>query len=388
LAIIAPLTAKDAMKQIDLYIIRSFLINCGLALGVMVGMYVLLDLIVNFGLFEHDVAPQKMGAWTAFWVLSRQIVDFYMYRSLVIFQMVSGIIPLLAAGFTMVRMTRHRELTALLASGISLYRVAAPIIICSIGFNLLVVVDQELLMPNCIDQLLLQQGESVGTFEQHEPVYFLPESDNSLVLATSYDPKTETLTDVRIIERDQNGVPTARILADNAVWNDNLGEGPLRGGWVMNNVVRVNDKNGADPNEMPEPVAREYYFTPLNPSQLKLIFRKQAVDYLSTYDVTQLMLDSPPATRIALEKILHTRITQLIMNMIMLLIGIPFLLAREPNTLVRNLFWCGAISAVCFVSSFVFYQLAGTALSPFVGAWLPVVIFGPLALVMLDMLKT
>src|SRR5271155_3162433 len=185
------------MKLIDIYIVKNFLLNCVLALAVMVGMYVLLDLIVNFNLFAHDVAPQKMGAWAAFWELAGQIISYYAYRSLVIFQMVSGIIPLLAAGFTMVRMTRHRELTAILASGISLYRVAAPVIICSIGFNLLVVVDQELLMPNCIDQLLLQQGESVGSFDQHEPVYFLPESDNSLVLATSYDPKTQTLTDVR-----------------------------------------------------------------------------------------------------------------------------------------------------------------------------------------------
>ncbi|HTV47292.1 MAG TPA: LptF/LptG family permease [Phycisphaerae bacterium] len=376
------------MKQIDLYIIRSFLVNCALALGVMIGMYVLLDLIVNFNLFASDVAPQKMGAWEAFWSLVGQIMNFYMYRSLVIFQMVSGIIPLLAAGFTMVRMTRHHELTALMASGISLYRIAAPIIICSVGFNLLVVVDQELLMPNCIDQLLLQQGQTVASFQQHEPVYFLPESDNSLVLATSYDPKTQTLTDVRIIQRDADGVPTGRILADKAVWNNNVGEGPESGGWVMTNVVRINDKNGANPNEIPEPLASEIYTTPLNPSQLNLIFRKQAVDYLSTYDVTQLMLNSPPVTRIALEKILHTRITQLIMNMIMLLIGIPFLLTREPNALVRNMFWCGAISAACFISTFVFNQLAGSTLSPFVGAWLPVVIFGPLALVMLDMLKT
>ena len=85
---------------------------------------------------------------------------------------------------------------------------------------------------------------------------------------------------------------------------------------------------------------------------------------------------------------MYTRITQLIMNMIMLLIGIPFLLAREPNKLITNMLWCSAISAGCFITTFVFFQLAGSGLSPFAGAWLPVVLFGPLAIVMLDMVKT
>ena len=376
------------MKILDRYIIRNYLINCLLALGVMIGMYILLDVIVNFNLFTQGHAYQHATAFQAFWGLLREITTFYLYRTLVIFAMISGIIPLLAAGFTMVRMTRNRELIALLDSGVSLYRVAAPIILCAVGFNLLVVVDQEVLMPANINKLLRKHGHVSTSFVNHVPIYFIPESDNSLVLASNYDAKTKTMEDVRIIQRNRQGEAKAMILAKKAVWKNDIGEGPVSGGWRMYDVVQINAARAANPHDRPEPIKEMTYQTPVTPGQLNLIFQKKAVEYLSTAQINKLILYSTPATRTALEKIMYTRITQLVMNMIMLLIGIPFLLAREPNKLITNMLWCSVISAGCFITTFVFFQLAGSGLSPFAGAWLPVVLFGPLAVVMLDMVKT
>ncbi len=376
------------MKRIDRYIIWSFLINYLLALSVQVGMYILLDIIVNFDLFTRGATYIHTGLFSAAAGLLGEIISFYMYRTLVIFQMMSGVIPLLAAGFTMIRMTRHRELTALLASGVSLYRIAAPVILCAIGFTLLVVLDQEVLMPGNINQLLRKHGQVTAAFVQNEPIYFIPESDHSLVLATSYDPATKTLRNVRIIERTAAGVPTARILAKKAVWEADAGEGPMRGGWLMSDVLQINDRKAGDPRRHPQLVKQMIYYTPLNPEQLKLMFEKKAVDYLSTAQINRMIIFSPPSTRVALEKIMYTRISQLIMNMVMLLIGIPFLLTREPGALVKNMFLCSMASGVCFVTTFVMYQLAGSGLSPFAGAAAPVILFGPLAIVMLDTLRT
>ncbi len=376
------------MKRMDRYIIWNFLVNYLLALSVLVGMYILLDIIVNFDLFTRGASYIHSGLLSAAAGLLGEIVSFYMYRTLVIFQMMSGVIPLLAAGFTMIRMTRHRELTALLASGVSLYRVAAPVVLCALGFTLLVVLDQEVLMPANINKLLRKHGQVAATFVQNEPIYFIPESDHSLVLATSYDPRTKTLRNIRIIERTAAGIPTARILAKKAVWDPGAGEGPMRGGWLMNDVVQINERKAVDPNRRPEPVKQMIYYTPLNPEQLKLMFEKKAVDYLSTAQINRMIVVSPPATRAALEKIMYTRISQLVMNMVMLLLGIPFLLTREPGALVKNMFLCSMVSGACFITTFVMYQLAGSGLSPFAGAAAPVILFGPLAVVMLDTLRT
>src|SRR5947209_8060232 len=113
------------MRILDRYIVRAFIFNYLLALVVLVGMAILLDLIVNLDSFSKSASAAaaqaaNTSASSAIW----NIIDYYSYQSLVMFQTVSGAIPLLAAGFTMVRMTRHHELTAMLASGVSLYRVA------------------------------------------------------------------------------------------------------------------------------------------------------------------------------------------------------------------------------------------------------------------------
>src|SRR4051812_14572159 len=148
------------MRILDRYIVKSFLVNYLLALGVMVGMYTLLDLIVNFDNFAKGAAvataPGAGAPSAGAMEILGDIVDYYSYQMLVIFQQVSGAIPLLAAGFTMVRMTRHHELTAMLASGVSLYRVAAPIILVSIGISALHVVNQEFVIsqPFVIEKLL------------------------------------------------------------------------------------------------------------------------------------------------------------------------------------------------------------------------------------------
>ncbi|MCL2648566.1 MAG: LptF/LptG family permease, partial [Phycisphaerales bacterium] len=124
------------MRILDRYIVRSFLVNYLLALAVLIGMYILLDLIVNFDSFTKSPTATDVVPPTA-WNVLAGIADYYLYQFLVIFQQVSGAIPLLAAGFTMVRMTRHNELTAMLASGVSLFRVAVPIVLVSVAFSML-----------------------------------------------------------------------------------------------------------------------------------------------------------------------------------------------------------------------------------------------------------
>jgi lipopolysaccharide export system permease protein len=381
------------MRILDRYIIKSFVFNYLLALGVMVGMYTLLDLIVNFDSFTKStavIAATQMApvhtsalglAGTAIW----NILDYYSYQMLVIFQQVSGAIPLLAAGFTMVRMTRHHELTAMLASGVSLYRVAAPIVLVSIGFGLLSVVNQELIIsqPEVVQKLLRRQDEVGKTVIKAQRIDFVEDSDGSLLYASDYDPVKMEMTGVNIVQRARDGSPIGHIVADSATWD------PATATWVMLGVVTSEDRLDADPTKrFAGKVPMEEYHTGLTPAQLDLMFQKKAVDYLSSRQVRDLAASSPPANQPMLYKIMYLRVTQPIMNIIMLLVGIPFLLTREPNRLIWNMVYCTVVSGFVFVATFVIFQMAGTKIDPLLGAWLPVMVFGPLAAVMLDIIKT
>ena len=381
------------MRLLDRYIIKSFLVNYLLALGVLIGMYILLDLIVNFNDFTKGASPlaaaaATMPATSAYRILA-DMVDFYSYQLLVIFQQVSGVIPLMAAGFTMVRMTRHHELTAMLASGVSLYRVAAPIVLVSIGISALHVVNQEFVIsqPFVIEKLLRRHDEVNVAGAKAEPLMFIKDSDNSLLSARSYDPVKKLMKDVFIVQRNEWGMPTGHIVAGEAQWAVSPVDG--RECWVMQHVLEADDTPGKSVTEhVAQPAEVKYYETGLTPEQVDLILSKKAVDYLSSEKVHELAKFSPAINQPMLYKIMHLRFTQPLMNIVMLLIGIPFLLTREPNRLVVNMFYCTAVSGFVFIATFVIFQMAGTQLNPLLAAWLPVLIFGPFALVMTDLIRT
>src|SRR5208283_379441 len=122
------------------------------------------------------------------WSIVADMADYYLYQIPLIFQQVSGIIPLLAAGFTMVRMTRHHELTAMMASGVSLYRVAAPIILASMAFSLLQVVDQEFIIsqPQVIEKLLRRHDEVNVAASKNAQLWFVKDVDGSWLSALQY----------------------------------------------------------------------------------------------------------------------------------------------------------------------------------------------------------
>ena len=72
----------------------------------------------------------------------------------------SGIIPVVAAAFTLMRLSRFNELTAMLAAGVPLLRIAMPIILVSLVLNALLLVDQEIVIPRMIPKLTREHDES------------------------------------------------------------------------------------------------------------------------------------------------------------------------------------------------------------------------------------
>jgi lipopolysaccharide export system permease protein len=381
------------MRILDRYIVRAFVFNYLLALVVLVGMAILLDLIVNLDSFSKSASAAAAAtqanttAGGAIW----NILDYYSYQSLVIFQTVSGAIPLLAAGFTMVRMTRHHELTAMLASGVSLYRVALPVVIVSVIFGGVSWINQEYVIsqPDIVQKLLRRHDEVGVPVMKTEPIYFVQDPrDNSLLLASSYDSAKKQMNGVLIVQRDANGAPIGHIAADTATWM--LPQNETSEVWMLSGrVIQSEDRLDADPTKrFVGKVDQQEYQTGLTPAQLDLMFRKKAVEYLSSAQVRELAANSPPANQPLLYKIMDLRVTQPLMNIIMLLIGVPFLLTREPNRLIRSMIYCTIVSGFVFVATFVIFQMAGTKLDPLLAAWLPVMIFGPCAVVMLDVIRT
>src|ERR1700722_12629525 len=145
------------MKIIDRYVIFSFLRNYIISFMVLVGMYVVMDMVFNFN-HMIDVQSASGPETQSLWGTLYDIVDFYFYQCFLIFVQLSGIIPVVAAAFTLMRLSRFNELTALLAAGVPLLRVAAPVILVAVILNGLLLLDQELIIPEMIPKLIREHG--------------------------------------------------------------------------------------------------------------------------------------------------------------------------------------------------------------------------------------
>src|SRR5438270_4404576 len=117
------------MKILDRYVTSSFIKNYVLSFMILVGLYIVLDMLFNFDDLMSVQTKEGLTGAASVWGLLRTITDYYFYQTFLIFGQLSGIIPIVAAAFTLMRMSRQNELSAILSAGVPLLRVATPIII-------------------------------------------------------------------------------------------------------------------------------------------------------------------------------------------------------------------------------------------------------------------
>src|SRR6188508_3300679 len=149
-----PLTIHQIpMRIIDRYVFSSFIRNYLISFMVLIGMYVVLDMVFHFDELVDVDAAADAGALANTLGMLWNIVDYYFFQSFLFFVHLSGIIPVVAAAFTLLRLSRFNELTALLAAGVPLLRIARPIIIAGVMLNVLMIADQEVLIPAMLPKL-------------------------------------------------------------------------------------------------------------------------------------------------------------------------------------------------------------------------------------------
>jgi lipopolysaccharide export LptBFGC system permease protein LptF len=180
------------------------------------------------------------------------------------------------------------------------------------------------------------------------------------------------------------------IRADHARWNAQKGGWDLTQRGILLEVGRdaaVRTIGVADDKLVPIPVS--FYETDLSPDNLLLRKSAQWLDFLSLRQINVLEKrgDADPA-RVA--RIRHTRFTLPISNMVLLLLGIPFFMNRLPGNVLGQGSKALAVCAVAFLMTFVGQQVVDPTggfwqALPY---WLPIFVFGPISVLLLDNVKT
>jgi lipopolysaccharide export LptBFGC system permease protein LptF len=317
------------------------------------------------------------------------IVSYYYHQSFLFFVQLSGVIPVVAAAFTLIRMSRFNELTAILAAGVPLLRISLPIVYAGVVINfILLPVTQELVVPGMIPELTKKHDELQDSSVKTFPIRAMQDEEGSLLTAGRYTPPDDKhgahMDMVDVIERNASLDPVGKIRADAADYD------PSVGGWTLKNGERV---TGLGPNQTrSSPTTVPVWKTSITPEEVNLYKSGDYIELLSTERINQL-LQRPKSygmTHLLLTK--HFRWSQLIVNIVLLLLAIPCVMTREPGTLKTDLTKCVVLVGLCMASIFLARQVAGNPPAtgnwpqqwPLIMAWIPIFIFLPLAIFLLD----
>lgn len=382
------------MKLLDRYVLVLFLKNYAISLMVLILLYIVMDMVFKFDQIVTVDKTSGVDPLTNVLMIIKDLIDWYFYQSFLIFTQMSGIIPVVAAAFTLMRLSRFNELTAFIAAGVPMIRIAAPIVLVAVLLNGLLVVDQEVILPQMIPKLVRKRDEfHKQAVDTSFAIKSMQVDQASLLVAARYFPATPTtpayMQAMDVLERNNKYETTGHLYADEARWN------PATRCWDLTDGRYV---SGLLPGQTPsdeKPMAS--YNGSVTPDEIALYRGSSFVELLSTQKINALIARPKSYGIAGLYKIRNLRWAQPVMNIVLLLLTIPNVMSFDPKSLKTAATKCLMLLAVAMSCVFICQQMAGHPPLgpqwvwqwPALMSWVPIFLFGPLGVwLMLEGLRT
>ncbi len=368
------------MTVFDRYLIRVFakvLLICMISIT---GLYVVIDFCNNMDEFLNS--GQQQGQLQV-------IGEYYGIRVPWFFDRISGLLALIAAMFAITWLQRTNEMTALLAAGIPKSRIVKPLVLGAVAISLLAAANREVVIPGNRNGLLQNaqdlQGEAPRTVE---PVRDY-RSDILLNGLHTYA-REQRIEQPNFRLHQRLGQFGRKLIAENAYYHPPQPGRP--GGYLLDKV------------EQPENLAvlataqwdgAPVIYSPRDTDWLKpdQCFVVSEVDFQRLAGGTQWQQFAStrelflglrnPSHDLGLDArvTIHSRVVQPLLDMTLFFLGIPLVLTRESRNIFVAAGWCLGV-VVCFFTVLMLCQALGNhgyLLSPALAAWLPLLLFAPIA---------
>jgi len=473
------------MRTLDRYVVKNFLTAVLLCFVALMAIRVVSDLFFNMDEFTKVTGDEHKSVVS---VLS-DIGTYYLYQSLLYLRELGGVIIVAAAAFTLARMNHTNELTAILASGVSLHRVLLPIVIAAIGLNVLVLFDSETLIPRFKNQIVRDRDDLEGkkVFE----IWLVTDNHRSVWYSREFTPGRGRLKSPLLILRDDRKAYLGHVAAPSGAYDGRVGlwvfspaaagdgeparpvrlhlsgtpvvptsdfihtlVGPkemlahaqqqprnrdvewhkvtgLRGVDVTDASLKLRIRarrlalkyvdgrlvgteleqpsftyagadgrplvrfraaravyhdDEQDPRECGWELTngRLIYACNLDPERLSLRQESNWMQLMSSSELGRLLQMGRVTDRENAKLVRHTRLADFFGNVILLLVGLPFILSRERNIKASaglTVLIVGAVYLGIYLSRYL-------GMAPMLAAWVPIIVFGTVSAFVVEMIKT
>ncbi len=389
------------MRLLDRYIARQFLVNALLLLVLLFSFVVMVDVSINLSRFYKtagNLAGEAVGGGGGesggfvrrMLITALLIANLWWPRLLSLFNSVSGLVMIGAMGFTFTQLVRQRELVAMLAGGVSLWRAARPVLLMCVLISLVQVLNQELVIPRIAPLLTRDPGSSAEREVDAFPVKLTADGERRVVQALRFRPGDGVLESVNIWERSDRGQVTRRITAERAVYeHDQNGPGGswrLEGARVVPLVFRRPNAGGTVPIE----AAPERLVTDLSPTTLLINQFATISQSLSWRQIAQ-VLATPgvrPETIERLERVGLGRISTIVCTLLAVVICLPFYLTREPRNMVGQSLKAAPLAILATLGAVLGTTAPVPGMPAAAAVFIPVAILLPLAIAAWTSIRT
>lgn len=338
------------------------------------GLYVVFDGFTNIDSFQLGVKDDS--STSLLWLM----LEFYVYQSSIFFDMVSPILTVLSGVVVFSLMVRHGELNPVLSAGIPTYRLAIPLAFATITVNCFIVANQELLIPRIADKVQAQRGDQGKSSHFVEPVYDF--STRIMINGQQISLTEQKLKKAEFVLSKPTVHDFVTVKSAAAFYQMKTSESA--GGWLLKDASPRYDEleiaefakemilPGNDPNDI-------FIVSDVGCDQL---CNRSTSSLISTPDLIA-RINNPSFSDLSIRKQtmdLHFRLTRPFMNLIAVLMSIPFVLRKESRSQILNIAFCACVMGGLFtINQCFFYMGTVRLISPDQAAWFPVITCGTLA---------
>jgi lipopolysaccharide export system permease protein len=368
------------MSSIDRYLAQVYAKTLVVAFVSLVGLYVVIDGFNN--LDEFLTYGNHRALETA-----KVLAEYYTPRLLQFFDKIAGPLAMFAAAFVLTGISRSNELTALLAAGIAPSRIIRPLLAASVVVTALAVANREVGLPSVRDSLSKNAQDWRG--------------ETGRKCTPRYDLRTDILISAQATFANQKRLATPlfqlpelttwgrQIAAESANYLPASAEHPA--GYLLRQVKQPNNLGQlASISLGGNPVLFSPADTPwLAPGECfvasVVTFEQLSVgsswrQNLSTQELMQGLRGHTIEPGADVRLTLHSRLIRPLLDLSLVLLGIPLVLSRAS----RNIFLAAAVGLGLVLAIYIVNVACDTLgknylLSATLAAWLPLLIFGPLA---------
>jgi len=380
------------VNTLDRYIARQYLTNIALMLVILFSFVVLIDISLNMQRFVENAvvnaraAGEELTGLRKFLSAALLVVDLWWPRLLQLFNYLLGLVLVGAMGFTFAQLVRNRELVAVMASGVSLFRLMRPVLLVAGVMLLVQVANQELVMPRLAPLLVRDNMEAGKRDISSFTVNLYRDGGRMVFYADRFEPKSATMTGLWVWERDKEGRTRNLITAESATFDSKAQVWRLREG-VSTPVFVSGEVLGAAPGQ---PRGVDFIKTDLSPTGLVAERYQTYAQNLSWTQIGDLLvsptLDAEVKER--LRRIAWGRAANLVCVVLSLVVAVPFFLTREPRNMVVQSLKCAPVAVGSLLGSTLAILAPIPGLPVELGVFLPVLALLPVAIAGATSIKT